>query len=138
MVSIHRHAGVTHGLRAKQGLASLFVLGCALAGCAAALTAASGAPARTDECRPIGAPDITTGGNDAGAAIVCSDGRNTISNVFETPAGNTARDHTGANATADTGRAVEPGGTVVEGLPAKPQRAAILSRSWRQIFPRAN
>jgi hypothetical protein len=124
-------------LRAKQGLAWLFVLGCALAGCAATLTAANGSPARTDECRPVGAPDINTSRNDAGDATLCPDGRNSISSAFETPAGTTARDHTDADARADTGQAVEPGNTV-EGLPGKPQRAAISSRSWRQIFPRAN
>lgn len=125
------------GLRARQGLASLFVLGCLLAGSAAALTAASAAPARTEECRPGGAPDINTDGHGAGDGIVCADGHNGISNAFETPAGNTNRKQAGANAKADTGKALEPGDTA-DGLPGKPQRAAILSRSWRQIFPRAN
>ena len=128
---------MTRGLHARHGLASLFVLGCALAGCAAALTAAIGATPRTEECRSLGAPDINTSRSDASDAPLCADGRNSISNVFDIAAGNNARDQTGASARADTDQSAEPGNTV-EGVPAKPQRAAILSRSWRQIFPRAN
>lgn len=125
------------GLRARQGLASLFVVGAALAGCAAALAAANGAPARTDPCRNIGVPALNADGNAPGDALVCPDGGNSVSDVFGTHAANAARDHTGANARADAGKAVEPGGSA-EDSPGKPQRAAILSRSWRQIFPRAN
>ena len=128
---------MTHGLRAKQRLASLFVAGCALAGCAAALSAANGAPARTDACRPIGAPDITTDGNDAGDVIVCPDGSRSVSSVFDTPAGHTPSNNAGTHAEVATGNTTERGDTA-QGLPGKPQRAAILSRSWRQIFPRAN
>jgi hypothetical protein len=125
------------GLRAKRGLAPLFVLGCALAAGAAALTTTSGAPARTDPCRPVGALEIHTDGNDAADALVCPDGGTGVPSVFDIRAGKAAHDDTGANAKAGTGNATEPGDTA-QGLPAKPPRAAILSRSWRQIFPRAN
>jgi len=120
-----------------RGPAPLFVLGCALAAGAAAFTTPNGAPARTDPCRHIDAPDINTAGYDATDVRVCPDGGNMVSGAFDIRAGKPARDATAANAEADADKAAEPG-DATEGLPAKPQRAPILNRSWRQIFPRAN
>lgn len=120
-----------------RGPAPLLVLGYALAAGAAALTTPNGAPAQTDPCRHVDALHINTDGNDAADARACPDGGNSVSDAFDIRAGKAARDATGANAKADTGKAVERD-DATEGLPAKPQRAAILSRSWRQIFPRAN
>jgi len=120
-----------------RGPAPLLVLGCALAAGAAAFTTPNGDPAQTDRCRHVDALDISTDGNAAADVRVCPDGGNSVSDAFDIRAGKAARDATGANAKADAGKADEPG-DATEGLPAKPQRAAILSRSWRQIFPRAN
>jgi hypothetical protein len=125
------------GLRAMRGSASLFVVGCVLAAGAAALTTTNGAPTRTDSCRPVGALDVNTDGNDTADVRVCPNAGNSVSDASDIRGGNAVRDDTGANANADTGKADEPGDTTA-GLPAKPQRATILSRSWRQIFPRAN
>lgn len=124
------------GPHAKRGPA-LLLTGCMLAGCAAALAAANGAPARTDPCPRIGAQDIHIRESDSGDAIACPAGSIGVSNALGGHAGNAATDPAGANATADTGNAAGPG-DATEGLSAKPKRAPILSRSWRQIFPRAN
>lgn len=124
-----------------------------LAGCAAALMAASSAcadvktsapPASSQNCQaaagaatdsPIKVGD--DGKTETSDAHVCTDGGNSVASAFNTSGANAAGEHTILNINAGMGRASAPGGTA-EGAAGTPQRAAILSRSWRQIFPRAN
>jgi hypothetical protein len=146
-------------LRTKKSQVMLLAAGCAAAGCMAALIAANDAPPEVKPvtAQPDGAScqapasssstnsptaacclDGTLGANankkrDLGSANACADGMNGVFNSI------TGQNDPGANIKADTATfvTVKPDGTV-EDLREKSQRGTISSRSWRQIFPRAN
>lgn len=97
--------------------------------------AAGESPLENPNCRPPAATSTRHAADSE--AKVCSNTGNDVSAVFNTPTRHTGLTNTGVNTREGRGDGTGPDGTA-DGANDKPQRKTILSRSWRQIFPRAN
>lgn len=127
------------GLGSRPALASLLASGCMLMLVAAhdgrAQVTAGPRLLTIPGCQPTVITPATPA-NDSNAKA-CSDASNGAPGVFNTHNPNTDHTDTSANTREGKNDGAGPDGTA-DGASAKPQRKTILSRSWRQIFPRAN